>query len=238
MGYNHTDSKKTPLLSARLKLYLSNLFSKELSAFIIGNSGFMQKPLKRYLKLTAFNRSFILNDMESANLLAKNIALTDPLLTSAFNQYLNAGSLAKKRLIAAKILVDYPLVYPQIGKNFDEFANMPISNLKQIDNYRRNWVWGFTCIDDRYKPENFYESEVDKKITDTNPINYLMKTVINYMIQNPSYSDPKLLHQIVNVGHYAACQDEETPDLSRQAFQLLHTRYPNTYWAKQTPYWY
>ena len=91
---------------------------------------------------------------------------------------------------------------------------------------------------DEYKPDDFTETEMDKKVADKNSVNYLIKTTVDYMTQNPSYSDPKLLHQVVNVGHYAACQDKETSEISKQAFQLLHSKYPGSYWAKQTPYWY
>ena len=34
------------------------------------------------------------------------------------------------------------------------------------------------------------------------------------------------------------CADERTSALSKQAFQLLHKRYPNSTWAKKTQYYY
>lgn len=94
------------------------------------------------------------------------------------------------------------------------------------------------CMKDEYKSDSFTETEIDKKIADKNSVNYLIKTIVDYMVQNPSYSDPELLHKVVDIGHYAACQDSETSNIARQAFQLLHSRYPGNYWIKQTPYWY
>lgn len=34
------------------------------------------------------------------------------------------------------------------------------------------------------------------------------------------------------------CVDDDTSRLSRQAFELLHRRYPQSEWAKKTPYWF
>jgi len=234
----YDNSKKDLLLSNKTKLYLSSLNPADLSKFVIENSASMQDSLKRYLKLTAFNRSFVLEDLESADLLAIDITKTDPILSANFNQYLSANSDAAKKFMAAKILVDYPRVFPQIGDNLDELANAPISYLKSINSYRRNWVSSIACTKDEYKPDDFTETEIDKKVADKNSVNYLLKTIVDYIIQNPSYSDPELLHQVVDVGHYAACQDSETSNIAKQAFQLLHTEYPNNYWTNQTPYWY
>lgn len=221
-------TKKTnPHISAKTKLYLSSRSSKELTKLLVENTDFIPRPLKRYLELTAFNFSFISEDLSSADLLAKDLILTDPNLRSIFSRYLIASNDSIKKFIAAKILVDFPLVYPQFEGNLDDFGNVDIASLKVMDNYRRNWVSDTIC------PYN-----TDGKDVDARSINYLMSTVVNYMTQYPAYSDPELLSKIVDVGHYAACQNKDTSGISRQAFQLLHTRYPGSYWAKQTPYWY
>ena len=48
---------------------------------------------------------------------------------------------------------------------------------------------------------------------------------------------PEALHLVVRATRYG-CSDEKTGAISKQAYDLLHTRYPNSSWAKQTPYWY
>lgn len=237
-GVEYSDSKNEPLLSDKAKSYLSSLDPAELTKFVIENGASMQASLKRYLKLTTFNRAFVLEDFESADLLAKDIALTDPSLSASFRQYLSVGNDAAKKFMAAKILIDYPRISPQIGGNFDVLANTPISNLETISNYRRNWVSGLTCTKDEYKPAGFTETEIDKQIIGNNPVNHLMAAIVDYVVQNPFYSDPEMLHKVVNVGHYAACQDNETSNIAKQAYQLLHLGYPNNYWTNQTPYWY
>ena len=58
-------------------------------------------------------------------------------------------------------------------------------------------------------------------------------TVIEFASKNPQYRlVPETLSKLVDFAHFG-------PGASGQrAFQLLHTNYPGSYWAKQTPYWY
>ena len=48
---------------------------------------------------------------------------------------------------------------------------------------------------------------------------------------------PQALHLVVRATRYG-CLDADSGKYSRQAFTLLHSRYPNNSWAKKTPYWY
>jgi hypothetical protein len=45
---------------------------------------------------------------------------------------------------------------------------------------------------------------------------------------------PEALHRVVRSARYGCTSGK----LSRQAFQLLHKRYPNSEWTKKTRYWY
>jgi hypothetical protein len=48
---------------------------------------------------------------------------------------------------------------------------------------------------------------------------------------------PEALYLAVRATRYG-CTDKETGDFSHRAFDLLHRLYPNTDWAKKTPYWF
>lgn len=238
-SYRHISvetEKKHPVLSNKAITELSRLNTSELSKLIINNTGWMEKTLRRYLEMTVFNRAFALGDFKSADLLAIDIQKHYPELSSTFNKYLFAKNNTDKRFEAAKILINYPLIYPHVSTNIEDFSSYSLGSLQSIDSYRRNWTSFDECQDEKYKRDTY--SETDQMIEDKNTINSLMKSITDYMTSNPSYFNPKILHQVVDVGHYAACTDKETSDLARQAFQLLHIRYPNSYWAKQTPYWY
>ena len=48
---------------------------------------------------------------------------------------------------------------------------------------------------------------------------------------------PEALHLAVRATRYVP-SDDQTAQLSKRAFDLLHGRYPNSEWTKQTPYWF
>ena len=48
---------------------------------------------------------------------------------------------------------------------------------------------------------------------------------------------PEALHLVVRASRYG-CTDPKTGDYSKAAFDLLHSRYPNSPWTRQTPFWF
>lgn len=48
---------------------------------------------------------------------------------------------------------------------------------------------------------------------------------------------PEALYLVVRATRYG-CTDDKTGDFSKRAFDLLHGHYPNSEWAKKTPYWF
>jgi hypothetical protein len=48
---------------------------------------------------------------------------------------------------------------------------------------------------------------------------------------------PVALYLVVRASRYG-CTDDKTGDFSKRAFDLLHRSYPNSEWAKKTPFWY
>ncbi len=48
---------------------------------------------------------------------------------------------------------------------------------------------------------------------------------------------PEALHLVVRATRYG-CNDSDSGKYSRQAFTLLHKRYPNSPWTRKTPYWF
>jgi hypothetical protein len=48
---------------------------------------------------------------------------------------------------------------------------------------------------------------------------------------------PKVLYQVVRATRYG-CTNSRTGAVSHRAFILLHRRYPDSEWAKKTPYWF
>jgi hypothetical protein len=48
---------------------------------------------------------------------------------------------------------------------------------------------------------------------------------------------PEALHFFVRATRFG-CVDKSIAPYSRRAFDLLHKKYPQSEWAKQTPYWF
>ena len=67
---------------------------------------------------------------------------------------------------------------------------------------------------------------------------WLVQQVLNRAKSEPG--DPRIpeaLHFAVRVTRYG-CVDSKTKAYSKQAFMLLHFRYPASKWTKQTPHWF
>ncbi len=67
---------------------------------------------------------------------------------------------------------------------------------------------------------------------------YFARVVLDWAKAHPD--DPRVpeaLHYFVRSTRYGCIDKSIGPD-SRRAFDLLHRRYPNSEWAKKTPYWF
>ena len=68
--------------------------------------------------------------------------------------------------------------------------------------------------------------------------NYFARLVIDWVQKHQDDQRvPEALALAVRATRYG-CTDEQSSGFSQQAFQLLHRHYPDSSWAKKTPYWY
>ena len=71
------------------------------------------------------------------------------------------------------------------------------------------------------------------------PANYFGSVVLNYAESHPNnVLVPESLHRVVMVTRYAGCSDGDTSSFSKKSFEMLYSKYPNSYWTKQTPFYY
>jgi hypothetical protein len=68
--------------------------------------------------------------------------------------------------------------------------------------------------------------------------NFYVKVVLDFALAHPS--DPRVPEALSRAVKNTRinCNNYRTGDLSKKAFDLLHDRYRNTPWAKNTKYWY
>lgn len=73
-------------------------------------------------------------------------------------------------------------------------------------------------------------------------LEHFARLVFRLVRRHPDHNDtPELLHRFVRLTRRASVHHSTTPGtgaLSRQAFSILHERYPDSEWTRQTPYWY
>ena len=89
-------------------------------------------------------------------------------------------------------------------------------------------------------PEQIKQAAAERTILDAadSQANYYAKIAIAFAEKHPD--DPRvpesLSRAVKNTNRN--CNNPRTGALSKKAFDLLHSKYPNTTWAKNTKYWY
>lgn len=89
-------------------------------------------------------------------------------------------------------------------------------------------------------PEQVKQAAAERAILDAtdSQSNYYVKVAIAFAEKHPD--DPRvpesLSRAVKNTNRN--CNNSRTGALSKKAFDLLHSKYPNTTWAKNTKYWY
>lgn len=67
---------------------------------------------------------------------------------------------------------------------------------------------------------------------------YICRQVIQWVERHPADPRaPEALHLAVRTTRYG-CTDKDTGKWSKAAYDVLHKRYPNSPWARKTPYWF
>ncbi|HKN75053.1 MAG TPA: hypothetical protein VJW94_07740 [Candidatus Acidoferrum sp.] len=70
---------------------------------------------------------------------------------------------------------------------------------------------------------------------------WLGEFTINWAKAHPDDSRvPEALHNVVRSWRYGCTETDlqDAPNYSKDAFEILHTRYPDNDWTKKTPYWF
>ncbi|MBD0371502.1 MAG: hypothetical protein ICV60_11740 [Pyrinomonadaceae bacterium] len=226
------------------------------------NSPTLPEHLRKRMALAAWTRAVMLNDTETSKALTPVLASLAPEMKASLNEYANAATPASARAVALYTLLKFPGTRPFVDSNVGRFTP-----LNERDIYRDNW-WcdrapfaesaGDEAVNagdtstKRSEPKvealqldflSAAQSEAGKRertqllSLGTGP-NYLSREAIGWAKRAPN--DPRVpeaLHIAVMTTRYG-CSDKDTGPLSKAAWQLLHTRYKNTAWAKKTPYWF
>ena len=71
------------------------------------------------------------------------------------------------------------------------------------------------------------------------PPNYFAEIILAYAKAHPKDTRiPETLHLAVKITKYSTCANNKTSGYSKRMYKLLHSKYPNSQWTKQTPLYY
>lgn len=200
-----------------------------------------------FLRAALTDRPAVAN--QAANTLSAVYPETKPFLTV----YQRATTADARRFAAAYLALKFPGMRPYVTAGVGR-----TTSVREIDSYRDNWWcaeppgpfggYSESAEDSQTKempaPE-FLKSAQTEAASEAAKLkalgaapNYLAQTVINWATRNPADRRvPEALHLAVKATRFG-CTDEQTGRWSKAAFDLLHRKYPNTSWAKETKYWF
>ncbi len=208
--------------------------------------------LHQEIAMTAFTRGLMLD--RDLTQIAGTLGSAMPELRPLVSRWQSAASTEEKRFAAAFLLLRRPEARPYLKPGISRYSKPGV-----LDSYRDNWWCPVDVIQplQRQGDENsrrlvfstplptFLEKDSDKAAEEIaklekqgNAPEFLGRIVLSWAKDHPE--DPRLpeaLHRVV-VATHLGCADIRTPEISKAAFQTLQRNYPNSEWAKRTPYWY
>ena len=254
------EEKEESQIAGGAKLFFdadaANVFNKMMPLEMFASaarSEVLSPNLHRDVAQAAFMRAALLDRPAQANQAATILGTIHPEMKELLAAYQQATTSDARRFAAAYLALKFPGLRPfvtaGVGRN---------TSVEEIDSYRDNW-WcaeppamfgGYSEGEDTAPkktpptPEFLKNSQAEAareagtlQGLGTGP-NYLAETVINWTNKNPiDKPAPEALHLAVKSTRYG-CTDKDTGRWSKAAFDLLHRKYPNTSWAKDTKYWF
>lgn len=201
-------------------------------------------------------RAAILGDTQTANEIAPLLAQLVPQTADLLTSYQLAAQPDEKKFAAIYLWLKTPGLEPTVDPGLGRETP-----LHQQDQLRDNWwcsaafqpaateenkeVIQFTATTTGAPPRFLSPQEVQAAAKEWKALNsfgaapnYIAKEVIQWANSHPNDARvPEALHLAVKTTRYG-CGDADTGRWSKAAFDLLHRKYPNSPWAKQTPYWF
>jgi hypothetical protein len=196
--------------------------------------------LRRELAIAAWTRAALLDDEQTARALVPALESLAPELKEHLGAYASAEGIDARKFAAVYLMLKFPAMRPQVDPGVSRM--IPLS---EIDNFRDNWWCEASRNAQAQAPDFLSEAEeaaaareLERLVAIGTAPNYLSAQAVAYATKKPDDPRaPEALHLAVRSTRYG-CKDDQTTKFSRQAFQLLHKRYPASEWAKKTKYYY
>ncbi len=217
--------------------------------------------LRRNLAQAAFVRAVVLDDEAIGKEAATILQSLAPELKDNLTAYQTAASGNDKKLAGLYLILKVPGLETYVDSGVGR-----LTTLAEIDNYRDNW-WcaryltaeaklNNTLSEDRQNqsaasevaypyPDFLTEAQkatAKKELTQLQGLgdapNYLCAQTVRFAtVKGTDPRLPEMLHLAVRATRYG-CTNEQTGKFSKQAYDVLHQKYPKNEWAAKTKYWF
>ncbi len=203
----------------------------------------MPSHLRFELALAAWTRAVLLGDSAIADHLIARLSSCDARLRPYLAVYRQAKSPEAKRFAAAYTILHFPGLTPDIATNLPR-----TTALEKIDEYRRNW-WcerEAPSQEGAKQPLFLTEAEVVEARKQQSALKeissapkYLALQSVEWAKANPTdLRSPEALAFSIRATRFGCATSNDKGAASKAAFDLLHSQYPNSAWAKKYPYWF
>ncbi len=186
-------------------------------------------------------RAVVLQDRDAARALAARLAQLRPDRAAGMRGYLAESDPRAAQFAAMFLVLRNPGFSPELRVGLDRLT--PVAKL---DEFRDNW-WNLqpvtAAVSAPFLPEPDRAEGARQagqlRKDAANSVNYLSAAAIEWAKAHPDDSRvPEALHLVVEATHYGSSAGASSSPYSKEAFSLLHRRYPNSPWTQQTKYWY
>jgi len=237
----------------------ANIFNKAMPVAVMMDAvrpKTLPPNLRKDVAQAAFVRAALLDDRETAMHAAALLQDIYPQMKEFLTAYQRATTPDARRFAAGFLSLKFPGVRPFVSAGIGR-----TTAIDDVDSYRDNYWCTEPPTPQLGAPSDEDPQEQNKKrpvvapeflkasqslaarqfgalqALGTGP-NYLSRMAIDWTEKNPNDPrSPEALHLAVRSTRYG-CTDKDTGRWSKAAFDLLHRRYPNTTWAKNTKYWF
>jgi len=220
----------------------------------------LPRPMRREVATSVWVRSILLGDENAAKAVTPLLQDLEPELKQPLQAYAEAKDAHSRRFAAVFLMLNFPGLRPYVQTGFGR-----LTPRGKIDDFRDNWWCPFQgsqdtpdyyrvassmpehlrlLYPDRPPEAQFFSTDERtrgqaewKRLSETPPApEYLAGQTVEWVRNNPNDPRaPEALHLAVRAVRYGC---GATKGASKEAFQLLHEKYPNSEWARKTRYWY
>lgn len=214
----------------------------------------LPEHLKRFLVIAVWTRAFALGNESVEREFTPLMSRYAPEFSPLFSKYANASNKTDREAAGLAAILSYPVIQPYVPVGYGREDSLPTT----VDSNRGNW-W---CAEDKAGEEHSkydryeftYPNEYPNFLTKNqsseavrereqlktlgNSATFLARRAVEFANHNLDFRQtPEILHLAVRATRYG-CGDKETTNYSKQAFTILHKRYPQSVWTKKTPFWF